>query len=141
MPTWQDKLYKKTPKGKFRFITGRHAQFTQNSTSNNAMLLDLIRENFVWINKNQAERLNIKHGDLVEITSPTGRVKIKAYPTNKIIANVLFYVHGFGAESDGLTLGYRNGASDNIIIGDDIEEVFGSAAMHETDVTVRKVWS
>ena len=141
MPTWQDKLYKKTPKGKFRFITGRHAQFTQNSTSNNAMLLDLIRENFVWINKNQAEKLNIKHGDLVEITSPTGKVKIKAYPTNKIIANVLFYVHGFGAESDGLTLGYRNGASDNIIIGDDIEEVFGSAAMHETDVTVRKVWS
>jgi thiosulfate reductase/polysulfide reductase chain A len=141
MPTWRDALYKETPKGKFRFITGRHAQFTQNATSNNAMLLDLVRENFVWININQADKLDIKHGDLVEIESPTGMVKIKAYPTNKIIENVLFYVHGFGADSRGLTLGHRNGASDNIIIGDDIEHVFGSAAMHETDVTIKKVQS
>jgi len=139
MPTWRDKLYKDTPKGKFRFITGRHAQFTQNSTSNNAMLLDLVRENYVWINKHQADKLNIFHGDLVEIKSPNGVVKIKAYPTNKIIKNVVFYVHGFGATSDDLTLGYRNGASDNIIIADDIETVFGSAVMHETNIEIRKV--
>ena len=139
MPTWQEKLYKETPTDKFRFITGRHAQFTQNSTSNNAMLLDLVRENYIWINKNQADKLGIDYGDEVEVKSSTGEVRIKAYPTNKIIEDVVFYVHGFGANSDGLTLGYRNGASDNMIIKDDIETVFGTAVMHETNVEIRKV--
>jgi thiosulfate reductase/polysulfide reductase chain A len=139
MPTWRDNLHKKTEKGKFRFISGRHAQFTQNGTSNNAMLLDLVRENYAWINQNQADALGIKHGDLVEIESKIGKVQIKAYPTNKIIKDVVFYIHGFGAESDGLTLAHRNGTSDNMIIDDVIEPVFGSAAMHETDVEVRRV--
>ncbi|NEW61598.1 thiosulfate reductase, partial [Sulfurovum sp. bin170] len=141
MPTWREDLYTETPKDRFRFITGRHAQFTQNSTANNVMLLDLMRENYVWINRKQAESLSIVHGDWVEVISSIGRVKIKAYPTNKIIENVVFYVHGFGATSDGLTLAQRNGASDNLIINDDIEPVFGSAAMHETIVEIRKVES
>jgi thiosulfate reductase / polysulfide reductase chain A len=139
MPQWRDELYKEIPKDKFKFITGRHAQHTQNSTANNIMLLDVMRENYVWINKDQAEAKGIKHGDLVEVTSSVGSVRIKAYPTIKIIKDVVFYVHGFGQESTGLTFGYRNGASDNMIIEDTIENVFGSAAMHETLVEVKKV--
>ncbi|QOR61233.1 molybdopterin-dependent oxidoreductase [Sulfurovum sp. ST-21] len=139
MPTWREELYTKTPKGKFKFITGRHAQQTQNSTANNIMLLDVMRENYIWINKEQAEEKGIKHGDVVEVKSAAGVIYIKAYPTIKIIKDVVFYVHGFGQESTGLTFGYRNGASDNMIIEDKIESVFGSAAMHETLVEVRKV--
>ena len=139
MPTWRDELYKEAPKGKFKFVTGRHAQQTQNSTANNIMLLDVMKENYVWINKDQAEEKGIKHGDLVEVKSSVGSVQIKAYPTIKIIKDVVFYVHGFGQESTGLTFGYRNGASDNMIIEDRVESVFGSAAMHETLVEVRKV--
>ncbi len=139
MPTWRDELYTDTPKGKFKFITGRHAQQTQNSTANNVMLLDVMRENYIWINKEQAEAKGIKYGDIVEVKSSVGVIHIKAYPTIKIIKDVVFYVHGFGQESTGLTFGYRNGASDNMIIEDTIESVFGSAAMHETIVEVRKV--
>ena len=139
MPIWRDELYKETPNGKFKFISGRHAQQTQNSTANNIMLLDVMRENFVWINKAQAEQKGIKHGDVVEVKSSVGSVRIKAYPTIKIIKDVVFYVHGFGQESTGLTFGYRNGASDNMIIEDHVEDVFGSAAMHETVVEIRKV--
>ena len=139
MPTWRDELYRETPKGKFKFITGRHAQMTQNSTSNNIMLLDLVRENHIWINKAQAEERGIKLGDTVEVESSAGKIRIKAYPTIKIIKDVVFYVHGFGQESTGLTFGYRNGASDNMIIEDRMEPVFGSAAMHETIVDIRKV--
>ena len=139
MPTWRDELYSEAPKGKFKFVSGRHAQQTQNSTSNNIMLLDVMRENYVWINKEQAEAKGIKHGDIVEVKSSVGTVQIKAYPTIKIIKDVVFYVHGFGQESTGLTYGYRNGASDNMIIEDTIESVFGSAAMHETLVEIRKV--
>ena len=139
MPTWNEDQYTETAEGKFKFISGRHAQLTQNSTQNNAMLLDLIRENYIWINKDQADQKMIGHGDLVEVTSSIGKVHIKAYPTNKIIKDVVFYVHGFGASSEGLTLAHRNGASDNVIIEDVIEPVFGSAAMHETQVEIKKV--
>ncbi len=139
MPTWRDELHKKTPAKKFVFITGRHAQFTQNSTQNNVMLLDLMRENYLWINDLEAKSRGINFGDKVEVKSSIGAIEIKAYPTHKIIPGVVFFVHGFGAESTGLTFGYRNGASDNMIIEDTIEGVFGSAAMHETIVDVRKV--
>ncbi len=139
MPTWRDELHKDTPKDKFKFITGRHAQFTQNSTQNNIMLLDLMRENYIWINQKEADKRGIKFGDLLEVKSSIGTVVIKAYPTFKIIEGVLFFVHGFGSESTGQTFGYRNGASDNMIIEDTIEPVFGSAAMHETIVEIRKV--
>lgn len=138
MPTWRDDYLVTTPEGKFKFITGRHAQFTQNATQNNVMLLDLVRENHLWINKEEAKKKGIFHGDIVEVESKVGKIKIKAYPTNKIIPGVVFYVHGFGSESTGLTFGYRNGASDNAIIEDIIEPVFGSAAMHETIVDVRR---
>ena len=141
MPVWNDKEHTETTDGKFKFITGRHAQFTQNSTQNNAMLLDLMKENYIWINEEQANQKGIKHGDLVEVTSKIGKVLIKAYPTNKIIKDVVFYVHGFGASSDELTLAHRNGASDNVIIEDTIEDVFGSAAMHETQVEIKRVES
>ena len=139
MPTWRDNYFIPTPKGKFKFITGRHAQFTQNATQNNVMLLDLMRENYLWINDFEAKKKGISYGDMVEVESKIGKIKIKAYPTNKIIPGVVFYVHGFGSESTGLTFGYRNGASDNMIIEDIIEPVFGSAAMHETVVDVRRV--
>ncbi|SHO81088.1 Thiosulfate reductase precursor [hydrothermal vent metagenome] len=139
MPTWNDNQYTPVKKGKFKFITGRNAQFTQNSTSNNAMLLDLVRENYIWINRVQADEMNINYGDMLEIKSSIGKIHIKAYPTNKIIKDTLFFVHGFGATSEGLTLGYRNGASDNMIIEDTIEPVFGSASMHETQVEIKKV--
>ena len=78
---------------------------------------------------------------MIEVKSKIGKVYIKAYPTHKIIKDTLFFVHGFGANSDGLTLGYRNGASDNMIIEDAIEPVFGSAAMHETQVEITKVYA
>ncbi len=139
MPTWRDELYVKTPKGKFKFITGRHAQFTQNNTQNNAMLLDIIPENYLWINSRVAKEKGIKLGDLVEVSSKIGKVQIKAYPTEKIAPDNLFFVHGFGASSSKLTLAHDNGAADNMIIEDIIEPYFGAAAMHATIVDVRKV--
>ncbi len=139
MPTWKQDEYVEVPYGKFKFITGRHAQFTQTATANNIMLLDIMRENYVWINDQEAQRLGISMGDMVEIKSSVGKVHIKAYPTPKIIPRTIFYIHGFGVKSDGQTFAHRNGASDNEIIEPKIEPVFGSAIMHDTLVTVKKV--
>ncbi len=139
MPTWRDELYKPTPKGKFKFITGRHAQFTQSGTANNALLLDLLPENHLWINKHIAEEKGIGLGDSIEVTSSIGTIEITAYPTEKIAENVVFFIHGFGAESSELTLAHHRGANDNLIIEDHYEKSFGSAAMHETIVEIRRV--
>jgi len=75
----------------------------------------------------------------VEVSSAIGSVVIRAYPTEKIATNVLFFVHGFGAESSELTLAHHRGANDNLIIEDLYEKSFGSAAMHETIVDIRRV--
>lgn len=139
MPTWRQEEHVDVPAGKFKFITGRHALQTQNATQNNVMLLELMRENFAWINDDEAKKRGIEHGDIIEITSSVGSVRIKAYPTPKIIPETIFYVHGFGAKSDGQTFAHRNGASDNEIIEGVIEPVYGAAIMHETLVTVKKV--
>ena len=139
MPKWRDELYTPTPKGKFKFVTGRHGQFTQSGTSNNALLLDLLPENYVWINSRVAAAKDIKFGDMVEIKSSIGSIQIKAYPTEKIGNNVVFFIHGFGADSDELSLAHHRGANDNAIIEDKYEATFGAAAMHETIVEVRRV--
>jgi thiosulfate reductase/polysulfide reductase chain A len=103
------------------------------------MLLDLIPENYLWVNTRVAKERGIKFGDMVEVSSKIGKVQIKAYPTEKIAPDNLFFVHGFGATSEGLSLAHNNGAADNLIIEDIMEPYFGAAAMHATIVDVRKV--
>ena len=139
MPVWKDEYNFVVPKGKFRLLTGRHAQFTQSGTGNNMVLRDLMPENFIWINKRVAKDMGIAFGDTVEVSSSVGKVEIKAYPTEKIAPNQTFFIHGFGQESEALTWAYKNGANDNAVIEDVTEPVYGAAAMHETNVEIRKV--
>ncbi|WP_295419994.1 molybdopterin-dependent oxidoreductase [Sulfurovum sp.] len=139
MPIWKDEYNFSVPEGKFRMLTGRHAQFTQSGTSNNAMLRDLIYENYAWINRRVAEEKGIKFGDTLEISSRTGKTIIKAYPTEKVGPQTIFFVHGFGEESEALTWAYKNGGNDNAVIEDVTEPVYGAASMHETNVEIRRV--
>jgi len=137
MPTWRDEYNFSVPEGKFKLLTGRHAQFTQSGTSNNSMLRDLIPENYIWINKRVAKEKGINFGDMIEVSSNAGATKLRAYPTEKIAPNQVFFIHGFGEESEELTWAYRSGGNDNAVIEDIIEPVYGAAAMHETNVEIR----
>ncbi|SFV90665.1 polysulfide reductase, subunit A [hydrothermal vent metagenome] len=139
MPTWHDDMAFNVPEGKFRLITGRHAQFTQSGTTNNIMLRDLIPTNYIWINARVAKQKGIAFGDMVEVSSKVGKIHLKAYPTEKIAPNQIFMLHGFGGSSEGMEMAYGNGGNDARIIVDDIEPVYGAAAMHTTDVEIRKV--
>ena len=78
-------------------------------------------------------------GDLVEVKSSVSSIHIKAYPTNKIAPDILFFAHGYGEGSQEMTIAYGNGASDNEIIEDKIENVYGDAIMNETNVEIRKI--
>ena len=139
MPTWKDEWNFSVPEGKFRLVTGRHAQFTQSGTTNNVMLRDLIPTNYIWINSRVAKKRGIKFGDMLEVKSSIGKINIKAYPTEKIAPNQIFMLHGFGGSSEAMEFAYGNGGNDAAIIEDKIEPVYGAAVMHETDVEIRKV--
>ena len=139
MPTWKKEFSFVVPNGKFRMLTGRHAQFTQTCTANNSILRDLMYTNYIWINDKVAKDMSIELGDEVEVSSSIGKTIIRAYPTQKIIPQAVFFVHGFGQESQWLTWAYKNGGNDNAIISDAIEPTYGAAIMHETNVEIRKV--
>lgn len=139
MPTWHDDYSFSVPDGEFRFITGRHAQFTQTGTSNNALLRDLLPENYLWINARVAKIMGIKFGDDIEVKSSAGKSIIKAYPTEKIGKNVVFFVHGFGERNKDLNIAYELGANDNNIIEDLTEPVYGASTMHDTNVKIRRI--
>jgi len=139
MPTWHDEMAFHVPEGSFRLLTGRHAQFTQSGTTNNAMLRDLIPTNYIWINSRAAEKMGVRFGDLVEVSSKAGSIQLQAYPTEDIAPNQIFLLHGFGGSSSGMELAHGNGGNDARIIEDHIEPVYGAAAMHATNVTIRRV--
>ena len=139
IPTWHDSYDFKVAKGSFRMITGRYVTSTQTASTNNVMLRDIEATNHIWINDSVAKKLGIKEGDNVAVSSSISQVVIKAYPTNKIAPNVVWFAHGFGMHSDELTNAFGNGACDNQIIEDSFEKVYGCATMHHTDVVIRKL--
>lgn len=139
MPTWHNSYDFKPQKDSFRIITGRYITSTQTATTNNIMLKDIKEANSLWINDQVAKKLGIKEGDELIVTSSIARIVIKAYPTNKIAPQVVWLAHGFGVDSQELTNSFGKGASDNQIIEDKFEKIYGCATMHETDVTIRRL--
>jgi thiosulfate reductase/polysulfide reductase chain A len=140
MPTWKDEYDFKVKDGYFRLITGRYITSTQTASTNNAMLRSIQEQNHLWINNQVAKKLDIKLGDMVKVSSSISSIKIKAYPTNKIAPNVVWFAHGFGSNSEMLENSFGKGASDNQIIEDNFEKIYGCATMHHTDVKIEKVF-
>jgi thiosulfate reductase/polysulfide reductase chain A len=103
------------------------------------MLKEFKEKNYVWINDKVAATLDIQEGDNLVLSSSIESVVIQAYPTNKIAPQVLWFAHGFGTTSNELTNAYGKGASDNMIIEDKFEKIYGCATMHETNITIRKL--
>jgi len=123
----------------FRLMVGRNAQHTHVSTQNNPYLNKLVSENTLWINKKRAEALGISDGDLVEVTSKVGKVKIKAFVTDLIHPEGVFMLHGFGQRVPVKTRCYLKGASDTDIVENTSDIIGGSPALDNTLVKVSKV--
>ncbi len=124
--------------GEFRLIVGRCAQHTHVSTQNNPYLNEIVPENLLWINDKEAEKLGIKTGDLVEVSSEVGSGIIKAYVTDMIHPESVFMLHGFGHESKLATRSLRKGLNDSLLIKNITDRIGGSPAFHDTFVKVKK---
>ena len=125
------------PDGKYRLLMGRNAYFTHAALQNNRWLLHLYPENRVWIHPEEASRIGVRDGDLVELTSSVGKGTLKAYVTEAIRKDSVYMDHGFGHTSSGLEAAYGRGMSDQVLIEDLSDEISGGVCYHETFITVR----
>jgi thiosulfate reductase / polysulfide reductase chain A len=129
---------KAVPEGKFRLVVGRNAYITQGSSTNNALLSELVPENEVWLHPKPARSLGIASGEVVEVASSTGKGRLKARITEEIRPDTVYMDSGFGMLSKGLSHVYGKGASIVEILEDHNDIISGNMAMHETFVSVRK---
>ena len=127
------------PKDHFRIVVGRNAYITQGSSTNNALLSELMPENSLWIHPEAAKKLGISQGDLVEVSSTAGKGKLNARITEEIRKDTVYMDSGFGVLSKGLKNAYGKGACISEILEDYNDEISGNMAMHETMVSVKRL--
>ena len=127
------------PPGKFRLILGRRAYFTHANSTNNAWLNQFAPENSLWLSPGSADRLGIATGNMVEVASNVGAVRLKAKVTQEIRPDCVFMLHGYGKKSKWQRLVADKGGSDAELIETAWDKVSGNASLHETFVSVRKV--
>lgn len=131
----------KPEKGSFRLVFGRAAVHTHAQSQNNIYLNELMPENVLWINKDEADDLGIKNGDLVEVSSDSYSGKIRAYVTPLIHPEAVFMVHGFGNEIPLKTRSYKKGLRDTKLetgLLEKTDPVGGGVAFLECFVKVKK---
>jgi thiosulfate reductase / polysulfide reductase chain A len=125
--------------GAFRLTVGRNAVHTHISTQNNPYLNELVPENFLWMNAEEAEKLGITNGQVVEVSSNQGFGRIKAFVTDFIHPEAVFMIHGFGRQVPATARCFGKGASDAALQENVIDPIGGSPGLHETMVRVRPI--
>lgn len=124
------------PDGEFRLTVGRCAVHTHVSTQNNPYLSELVPENRLWINSKQADKLGIKDGAQVNISSKSGAGTMKAHVTDLIHPEAVFMLHGFGHRAEHATRAFNRGVSDSLLLENISDLTGGSPALHDTFVKV-----
>ncbi len=123
----------------FRLMCGRCVAHTNVMTQNNLYLNHLVPENRIWINAQRAKQLGIADNDLVEVSSPTGTGKIRAFVTDMIHPEAAFMLHGFGHQEVESKRSHQKGLPDNLFQERLYDKVGGSPALDHSWVTVRKI--
>ncbi len=106
------------PPGYFRLLFGRSPVHSFARTQTNPLLMDMVDENELWVNKNIADRLHIKTGDYVRLKNQDDIVsnKIKIKVTERIRPECVYMVHGFGHTAKRMKRAFMKGASDAQLI-------------------------
>jgi thiosulfate reductase/polysulfide reductase chain A len=135
-------VYRSPKKGKanqFRVVIGRNAYFTHGSTSNYELLNEIMPENVLWLHPKPAGALGILEGDLVEVSSSVGKVRLKATFKHGIREDTVYMESGFGVLSRQLSNLQGKGACVVEVLEDHADALTGNIAMHETFVDVKKI--
>ena len=97
----------------------------------------------VWINSSTAAKLGIQDGEMVEVKSRVGGIKLKAKLTERMRPDCVMVLHNYGHNVPNLT--FVKGPSDGHLIPDRPEKPLhgkdwsAGAQMSDVCVTVQKI--
>ena len=134
---------KVTPgEGEFYIVGGKQGIHSHTMTQNIAALNAISREYHMerlWMAAQDAEKLGVETGDLVEVSSSehTGQVEVRV--TQRLKPGVVFLPTHYGGDSPYQTRSYQYGISLTDFIPFDVEPGVGSMMSQEVAVSVRKV--
>lgn len=127
------------PEGFYRLIYGRAPMHTFSRTANNEYLVDLMKENSVWVNPRVAALWGLKNGQYVWLKNQDGIVSqfpTKVRITERIRWDSVYIVHGFGHSDKKLTRAYGRGANDSeLITRVAVDPLMGGTGMRGNFVT------
>jgi thiosulfate reductase/polysulfide reductase chain A len=132
---------KKPAEGSFRLTFGRTAVHAHAQSQNNPYLNEIIPENTLWINTDEAVKLGINNGDMVEVSAEGYSGNIRAYVTPYIHPEAVFMLHGFGNEVPLKTRSFKKGLRDTKFqkgLLETVDPVGGGVAYLECMVGVKK---
>ena len=145
-------------KQKSEFIlTAFKSNLWSRGTRNSKWIREILHENRLWINKNEASKLGIKNGDKVRILSSAGTITTRVLTTNRIHPESVALAEGLGhtavgkiaqakrfksKDSDTLLIWWDkkgNGVNPNEIIERHKDPVSGGNGLKDTVVRIEKI--
>lgn len=127
------------PEGFYRLIYGRAPMHTFSRTANNPNLVDLMKENSVWVHPRVAGIWGLKKDQYVWLKNQDGvtsHFPIKVRITERIRWDSVYMVHGFGHKDKKLSLAYGRGANDSDLITNVmIDPLMGGTGMRGNFIT------
>ena len=87
----------------FNLLAGERRSYNANAVMRNPEWRKKDVEGVLKINPEDAEKYNIKSGDLVRCISKTGQIEIKSFVTDEVQTGLLSVPHGYGFSYSGHT--------------------------------------
>ncbi len=131
--------HEEPPEGFYRLIYGRAPMHTFSRTANNPNLVDLMKENSVWVHPRVAGIWGLSKDQYVWLKNQDGVVShfpVKVRVTERIRWDSVYMVHGFGHRDKKLSLAYGRGANDSdLITRVAVDPLMGGTGMRGNFVT------
>ena len=111
LPEYEDALFDQNDeetrtKYPFMLITGIRVPHTIHSRLHEVPWLRSLRPKpFIDVNKKDAAAMNIHDGDMMEVTSPYGKIRVMAHLTAKMKPGVLHMTHGYSEANVNCLIG------------------------------------
>jgi thiosulfate reductase/polysulfide reductase chain A len=146
LPVWRPKRDLPSPDYPYYYLTFIPAVHKRNSTQNNTILNEMFSENSAILNPALAQKLSIKAGQQIRITSRVGSIELPAQLSETVRADAVMVPHGFGHRSKLLSVAGGKGVRDGDIIPDQsIDEMVaavnyaGAACIMDAVVRIERV--
>ena len=135
-----------TQPDEFRLITKRHVETHNSWTHNLSDFMDRLGgRNAIHMHSEDAERLQLSEGDIVDVTSSAGQIRLPVTLCDDLLMGVVAVPHGWGHQDSGNQIASASaGVNVNILASsgvDHIDRVSGMSQLTSLIVRVNKATS